>query len=509
MVDDDGLGYYDDGEEHLFDRESHRRKEISSQKAGALSLEAIKRARELDAKRKGEKQKLSHMFLNSANVIGPQTRKTETKSNEAADEFLDNMLDELEESDDKKEIVGQSKRNTSNPFAKVRASRRKLEDIALFTNNSEKVTEAHALPIPKVPEKRDMLAAALKELDDSVGMMDDDNNAMMMDLDDAAVGSGGDSGNVDNEEQVKREKVAAYIKRRKRLLRAGRNAAFKNVASFQETGKNNNNNDDDHDVSTKEEEDESVTEKLQTKHEGGWAYVSSQADSSSTSSQVPTEKLATSSDLPLEDDTVTVRKEQKKYMMMYWTDVCSLPSRPDTLYLFGKVCTSSKGSKNKVYQSCCVKVPKLEYVIHVLPKPDTDMASTHEEINQVLQKLMHRGKFSFRSRAVKKRYAFELPDVPKEETEYLEVRYPASAPSLDPEISGKTFTRIFGMCEVGATSLSLSLALSLSLTHTHTHHRYPNYGTRTLHSRARSHGTRMDSCSRTAETRKFLQLVLP
>ena len=61
VVDDDGLGYYDDGEEHLFDRESDRRKSLNaqSQKAGALSMEAIKRARELDAKRKGEKKKFA------------------------------------------------------------------------------------------------------------------------------------------------------------------------------------------------------------------------------------------------------------------------------------------------------------------------------------------------------------------------------------------------------------------------------------------------------------------
>ena len=55
-MDDDGLGYYDDGEEHLFDRESDRMKSLraQNQKAGALSMEAIKRARELDAKRKGD-----------------------------------------------------------------------------------------------------------------------------------------------------------------------------------------------------------------------------------------------------------------------------------------------------------------------------------------------------------------------------------------------------------------------------------------------------------------------
>ena len=84
------------------------------------------------------------------------------------------------------------------------------------------------------------------------------------------------------------------------------------------------------DEAEKMEVDEVEDQQVQTKHEGGWAYVSSQADSTTTTT---TETLAaTSSDLPLEADTVTVRKEKKKYMMMYWTDLCSLPTRPDMLY---------------------------------------------------------------------------------------------------------------------------------------------------------------------------------
>ena len=62
VVDDDGLGYYDDGEEHLFDPSGkgkrHKGLEGSKNtKAGALSFDAVKRARDLDAKRKGEQRR--------------------------------------------------------------------------------------------------------------------------------------------------------------------------------------------------------------------------------------------------------------------------------------------------------------------------------------------------------------------------------------------------------------------------------------------------------------------
>ena len=41
-------------------------------------------------------------------------------------------------------------------------------------------------------------------------------------------------------------------------------------------------------------------------------------------------------------------------------------------------------------------------------------------------------------------YAFELPDVPTEETEYLEVLYPARLARFDTTMQGDTFSRVFG-----------------------------------------------------------------
>lgn len=48
----------------------------------------------------------------------------------------------------------------------------------------------------------------------------------------------------------------------------------------------------------------------------------------------------------------------------------------------------------------------------------------------------------FRSRKVTKKYAFD-PEIP-EQSDYLEVRYPPTYNSLDPETKGKYFSKIFG-----------------------------------------------------------------
>lgn len=213
---------------------------------------------------------------------------------------------------------------------------------------------------------------------------------------------------------------------------------------------------------------------------------------------------------------------------MFWTDAHEEPSAPGTVYLFGKaldreVCerrllhprsdwsafphllTRFPGpfpeSQSNTYQSCCVVVPNLERELHFLPRlranPRTQerervpMLEVYEEVSQIMGKLIPPDKGAFGSRPVKLKYAFEVPDVPRGETEYLQVRgcdgggggggrrgrgrrrpccpstraptsrpgspsslappapldqvvYPPKFPSLDPETSGRTFSHVFG-----------------------------------------------------------------
>ena len=107
VVDDEGLGYYDDGEEHLFndDGSSTNGRLVNGPKKarGALSSEAIERARRLDEQKKGPRKKVSSMFLGSHSgaVVGPRT--VVSAADEAAvgaDDFLDSALRNLNDEDD-------------------------------------------------------------------------------------------------------------------------------------------------------------------------------------------------------------------------------------------------------------------------------------------------------------------------------------------------------------------------------------------------------------------------
>ena len=58
-----------------------------------------------------------------------------------------------------------------------------------------------------------------------------------------------------------------------------------------------------------------------------------------------------------------------------------------------------------------------------------------------MAKIIPAGKGRFMVRKVKRKYAFEVPDVPREEAEYLELVYSFRFPALPSGISGQTFSR--------------------------------------------------------------------
>ena len=61
---------------------------------------------------------------------------------------------------------------------------------------------------------------------------------------------------------------------------------------------------------------------------------------------------------------------------------------------------------------------------------------------------------NFKSRKTTLKYAFELNDVPAE-SEYLEIKYPATYAKLSQDLSGETFSRVFGTNTSGLEVLLL------------------------------------------------------
>jgi DNA polymerase alpha subunit A len=119
--------------------------------------------------------------------------------------------------------------------------------------------------------------------------------------------------------------------------------------------------------------------------------------------------------------------EKDGSLRMFWTDYTEVNG---SLCLFGKVQDKKSGS----FVSCFVKVDNILRKLYFLPRqyrqglsPDStdevDMKDVYEEVDALMGKMrvgMHKIKPCTR------KYAFELPDIPKE-AEYLKLLYPYSS----------------------------------------------------------------------------------
>ncbi|KAF1983689.1 DNA polymeras-like protein alpha catalytic subunit [Aulographum hederae CBS 113979] len=137
--------------------------------------------------------------------------------------------------------------------------------------------------------------------------------------------------------------------------------------------------------------------------------------------------------------------EEDGSVRMFWLDYTEING---SLCLFGKVKDKSSGA----FVSCFVKVDNILRKLFFLPREnrqrhgrDTDeeiaMGDVFEEVGGLLSKLRVD---SHKAKTCTRKYAFELPDIPKE-AEYLKVLYPYDKPMLPTEIKGETFSHVFGI----------------------------------------------------------------
>ncbi|KAK3400996.1 hypothetical protein B0T20DRAFT_405745 [Sordaria brevicollis] len=136
--------------------------------------------------------------------------------------------------------------------------------------------------------------------------------------------------------------------------------------------------------------------------------------------------------------------EEDGSLNMFWTDYTEVNG---SLCLFGKVLNK----KTKNYVSCFVKVDNILRKLFFLPRKyrvrggeetteEVEMMDVYNEVDEIMTKMnvgMHKIK------ACTRKYAFELPDVPKE-GQYLKLLYPYTKPAMDPITKGETFSHVFG-----------------------------------------------------------------
>ncbi|CAK7202466.1 DNA-directed DNA polymerase alpha catalytic subunit pol1 [Sporothrix eucalyptigena] len=137
--------------------------------------------------------------------------------------------------------------------------------------------------------------------------------------------------------------------------------------------------------------------------------------------------------------------EEDGSLHFFWTDYTEVAS---SLCLFGKVLNK----KTKKYVSCFVKVDSVERKLFFLPREtrfvngvQTDetvsMADVYSEVDGLMGQI---GVKQHRSKPCTRKYAFELPGIPKE-GRYLKVLYPYSNQALsEGNNSGETYSHVFG-----------------------------------------------------------------
>jgi len=134
----------------------------------------------------------------------------------------------------------------------------------------------------------------------------------------------------------------------------------------------------------------------------------------------------------------------------FWLDAYEdATHQPGTVYLFGKVWVQEVHT----HVSCCVVVKNIDRCLYFLPREKmlsksgkpTDKDVTFEDVYREFQDRYAEPcrMMKFTSKRVTKKYAFELPNVPRE-SEYLEVQYSAQYPAPPMNTSGQTFSHVFG-----------------------------------------------------------------
>ncbi len=131
-------------------------------------------------------------------------------------------------------------------------------------------------------------------------------------------------------------------------------------------------------------------------------------------------------------------------LRMFWLDYAEVNG---SLCLFGKVKDRSSGA----FKSCFVKIDNILRKLYFLPRvyrqkhgrdtsEEVEMSDVYEEVDGLMSKLrvgMHKIK------PCSRKYAFELPDIPKE-ADYLKLLYPYNKPALATDLTGSTFSHVFG-----------------------------------------------------------------
>jgi DNA polymerase alpha subunit A len=136
--------------------------------------------------------------------------------------------------------------------------------------------------------------------------------------------------------------------------------------------------------------------------------------------------------------------EEDGSIRMFWFDQIEING---SLCLFGKVKDKTTGK----YVSCFTKVDNIMRKLYFLPREtrhkrnlDTKEEVNFEDVYNEVDDLMTKyGVKEHRIKQSTRKYAFELHNIPKE-ADYLKLLYPYNRSAVPPELTGETFSHVFG-----------------------------------------------------------------
>ncbi|QUC22159.1 uncharacterized protein UV8b_06400 [Ustilaginoidea virens] len=128
----------------------------------------------------------------------------------------------------------------------------------------------------------------------------------------------------------------------------------------------------------------------------------------------------------------------------FWTDYAEVNG---SLCMFGKVLNK----KTSGYVSCFVKIDNILRKLFFLPRQQRfrdseatdetiEMMDVYEEIDEIMTKMKVD---VYKIKACTRKYAFELPGVPKE-AQYMKLFYPYTKPQIEAVAAGQTYSHVFG-----------------------------------------------------------------
>ncbi|CAG8521750.1 12867_t:CDS:10, partial [Dentiscutata heterogama] len=150
-------------------------------------------------------------------------------------------------------------------------------------------------------------------------------------------------------------------------------------------------------------------------------------------------------DISSNDQQVDKEFDHGNGCRMFWIDAYE---KQGNVHLFGKIFDKDAN----LYVSCCLIVKNIDRNIFVLPRQyklddkgnETNIKVTMDDVFEEIESLRHKYRIpKIATKTVSRKYAFELSDVPVQ-SDYLKVVYSFSYPSYPSDLSGKTFSRIFG-----------------------------------------------------------------